>query len=125
MNAYTRCPRSTVNEEGGKLIDLRWIDTNKGDEVHPNIRSRFVAREIAYDKDSAMFAATPPLEANKLLYSLAVTEGVGYFEGDQEGGMCLMFVDIKRAFFNANARRAVYVVLPPEDSKEGMCGLAC
>ena len=103
-------------------ISTKWIDTNKGDEVHPNIRSRFAAREIAYDKDSAMFAATPPLEANKLLYSLAVTEGVGYFEGDQEGRMCLMFVDIKRAFLNANARRAVYVVLPPEDYKEGMCG---
>ena len=100
----------------------KWIDTNKGDVVHPNMRSRFVAREIAHDKDTAMFAATPPLEANKLLYSLAVTEGVGYFEGDKEGGMCLMFVDIKRAFFNAKARRAVYVVLPPEDAKEGMCG---
>ena len=51
-----------------------------------------------------------------------MTEGVGYFEGDKEGGMCLMFVDIKRAVFNANARRAVYVVLSPEDAKEGMCG---
>ena len=73
-------------------------------EAHPNIRSRFVAREIAHDKDTAMFAATPPLEANKLLYSLAVTEGVGYFEGDQEGGMCLMFVDIKRAFFQCQCK---------------------
>ena len=64
-------------------ISTKWIDTNKGDAVHPNIRSRFVAREIAHDKDTAMFAATPPLEANQLLYSLAVTEGVGYFEGDK------------------------------------------
>ena len=103
--------------------DQHEVDRYKqGGVVNPNIRSRFVAREIAHDKDTAMFAATPPLEAHQLLYSLAATEGVGYFEGDREGVMCLMCVDIKRAFFNANARRAVYVVLPPEDAKEGMCG---
>ena len=28
-NAYTRCPRSAVEEEGGGHIDLRWIDINK------------------------------------------------------------------------------------------------
>ena len=90
--------------------------------MHPNIRSRFVAREIAHERDSAMFVATPPLEANKLLYSLAATEGVGYNEGDREGEICLMLIDIKRAFFNAQARRPVYVQLPPEDEEEGMCG---
>ena len=33
-----------------------------------------------------------------------------------------MFIDIKRAFLNAHARRSVYVQLPPEDSEEGKCG---
>jgi len=112
----------SCRETGKGPVSTKWLDASKGDTVHPNIRSRFVAREIAHERDSAMFAATPPLEANKLLYSLATTEGVGYNEGDREGGMCLMFIDIKRAFFNAQARRPVYVQLPPEDEEEGMCG---
>ena len=76
-------------------MSTKWLDTNRGDSVHPNIRSMFVAREIAYERDTAMFAATPPLEANRLPYSLAATECVGYNEGDRAGGMCLMFIDIK------------------------------
>ena len=34
----------------------------------------------------------------------------------------MMFQDIKRAFFNAHARRPVYVQLPPEDNEEGKRG---
>ena len=30
MSAYTRCPRSAVEEGRGTLVDLRQIDTNKG-----------------------------------------------------------------------------------------------
>eukprot|EP00969_Alexandrium_andersonii_P133793 5917110-Alexandrium_andersonii.AAC.1 len=37
--------------------------------------------------------------------------------------MKLEFIDIKRAFFHAKARREVYVDLPPEDAEEGMCGV--
>ena len=32
------------------------------------------------------------------------------------------FIDIRRAYFHSNARREVYVKLPPEDHEEGMCG---
>eukprot|EP00974_Lingulodinium_polyedra_P014094 1364188-Lingulodinium_polyedra.AAC.1 len=35
MNAYTRCARKCVDEENGKIIDLKWIDTNKGDAANP------------------------------------------------------------------------------------------
>ena len=34
----------------------------------------------------------------------------------------LLFVDVKRAYFYAKARRDVYVKLPAEDWEEGMCG---
>eukprot|EP00969_Alexandrium_andersonii_P048723 2137145-Alexandrium_andersonii.AAC.1 len=37
--------------------------------------------------------------------------------------MKLEFIDIKRAFFHAKARREVYVDLPPEDAEEGTCGV--
>ena len=36
--------------------------------------------------------------------------------------MKLDFIDVRRAYFHAEARREVYVVLPPEDEEEGMCG---
>ena len=67
----------SYRETGKGPVSTKWLDTNKGDSVHLNIRSKSVAREIAHERDTAMFAATPPLEANKLLYSLATTEGIG------------------------------------------------
>ena len=76
-NVYVKAPveeRYRETEKGP--VSTKWLDTNKGDSAHPNIRSRVVAREIAHERDTAMFAATPPLEANKLLYSLATTEGI-------------------------------------------------
>ena len=33
-----------------------------------------------------------------------------------------VLIDVKRAFFNAHARRPVYVQLPPEDNEEGKRG---
>ena len=74
------------------------------------------------DKREDLFAATPPLEAMKMLFSLAVTEGIGYQRARREQGMKLDFIHVRRAYFHAKARRDVYVELPPEDSMPGMCG---
>ena len=73
MNAYTRCSRACIVEEKGKLIDVRWIDTNKGDAANPNYRSRLVGREFNTYRDDALYAATPPLEALRLIISHAAT----------------------------------------------------
>ena len=73
MNAYTRCSRACIAEEKGKLIDVRWIDTNKGDAANPNYRSRLVGREFNTYRDDALYAATPPLEALRLIISHAAT----------------------------------------------------
>ena len=67
------CWRNT----GKKLIGTRWVDVNKGDDEHPEYRSRLVANEINTGKMEGLFAATPPLEAKKCLMSMAVTEGMG------------------------------------------------
>ena len=65
-------------ENTGKApIGTRWIDTNKGDTQNPELRSKLVAKEIKRDNRDDMFAATPPLEAKKALFSLAVTSGYG------------------------------------------------
>ena len=47
-NVYVKVPIEESYRETGKgPVSTTWLDTNKGDAVHPNIRSRFVAREIA------------------------------------------------------------------------------
>ena len=77
------------DETGKEPIGTRWVDVNKGDEVNPDYRSRLVAQEIKQDKREDLFAATPPLEAKKLLLSLAVTAGIGYKQGlRQKGKIC-------------------------------------
>ena len=44
------------------------------------------------------------------------------YREDRDNGMKLDFVDIRKAYFNAPARRAVYVELPTEVAEPGMCG---
>ena len=61
---------------GKRSIGTRWIDINKGDESKPEYRSRLVAQQVKYNsKEKNIFAATSPLETQKLLFSMAVTEG--------------------------------------------------
>ena len=119
---YHKVPITKCYEATGKApIGVRWIDINKGDKGAPEYRSRLVAKEIKRDSRTDLFAATPPLEAKNLLFSMVVTKHVGYIH-DKRKGMKIDFIDIRRAYFHAKARRQVFVSLPPEDDKEGMCG---
>ena len=79
---YTKVPiEECIQATGNKPIGTRWVDVNKGDSVHQEYRSRLVAQEIKVGKREDLFAATPPLEAKKMLFSLAVTEVIGYERG--------------------------------------------
>lgn len=40
MGAYSRCSEECVLREGGKLIDVKWIDVNKGDQNNPQHQYR-------------------------------------------------------------------------------------
>jgi len=97
---------------GTKPIRVRFVDVNKGDESNPIYRSRLVAQEFR-DGTPSLFAATPPLEALKTLFSLAVAG---------RGRRQIGFVDIKKAHLYAKATRDVYIELRPGDEQEGMCG---
>ena len=44
-------------------VSVRWVETNKGDDIVPDIRSRLAARQIRGPGQDAVFAPTPPLEA--------------------------------------------------------------
>ena len=61
-----------------------------------------------------MFAATPPLEALKLLISDVATVGV-----QGEADKILMVADVARAFFEADMRNELCVELPEEAKVEG------
>ena len=81
---YDKVPISQCWERTGKApIGVRWVDISKGDSASPENRSRLVAKKIRKDKRADLFAATPPLEAKKALFSFAVTEGIGW-KGDSE-----------------------------------------
>ena len=120
---YTKVPIEECWTRTGKApIKTKWVHINKGDEVNMELRSRLVAKEIKLDNRMDLFAATPPLEAKKILFSLAVADGIGYSEGHRKDGMKIDFIDISRAYFQADALRDVYVQLPDEDAEPGMCG---
>ena len=110
---YTKVPRSKAKEAGAKVITVRWIDINKGDNENENYRSRLVAREIKRDGRPDLFAATPHLEALNVILSMLASSN----KGEK-----LMVNDVSRAYFCALAKRRVFVELPAEDkdSKEDL-----
>ena len=95
---YEKVPIEECWERTGKApIQTRWIDINKGDNVHPEYRSRLVAKDFKRDNRKDLFAATPPLEALKMLISMWMTEGIGWNRDGQDHAMD--FIDIRRAYF--------------------------
>ena len=113
MKLYHKVPRSECIKAGCKAITTRWIDVNKGDTQNKNYRSRLVAREIKKNNRPDLFAATPPLEALRLLVSDAATIEPG------RQRKLIMTNDVSRAYFYAPAIREVYIEIPKEDWEEG------
>ena len=78
---YDVVPRSECFEETGrKPVDLKRVDTNKGDQNAPLYRSRLVLRDLKVRKKESekislkdLFSCTPPLEAWKTMLSLMVS----------------------------------------------------
>jgi hypothetical protein len=73
-------PRWECRRKMGKEpITTKWVDTNKGTQERPIVRSRLVARDfkVKNEKDREdLFAATPPWEAKRLLmYKATQTYG--------------------------------------------------
>jgi hypothetical protein len=122
-NIYSKVPLQQSQERQGKPIPLGWVDTNKGDDEHPNYRSRLVVREFKgkYKGLSAaeLFSSMPPLEALKALVSLMVSKKLS----KRKQKLKLAVFDISRAHMYGVAQREVYVELPDGDKEEGMCGL--
>ena len=101
-----------------KPIGGKWVDRNKKDKANPLIRSRYVAKEINTYKDESLFAATPPLEALRVLVSSAATR-----KGAGRPDTKILLIDVRKAHLHAEVVREVFVELPPELAKKhpGMC----
>ena len=85
------------------------------------MRSRVVGKEFNTYNDVTLYAATPPLEALRLILHLAAT--------NQPNGkhLKLMTNDVSHGYFYAPIKPGhnIYVQLPPEDKgpgEEDMCG---
>ena len=100
------------NTEDFKLVRMRWVICNKGDEHDYDVRARLVACEVNTYKTDEYFASTPPLEAKKLLFSeFSATARNPAFKSDE---YVLSFVDIKKAYFNGKPKRNVHLAFPKE-----------
>ena len=111
-------------------IRMRWVETNKGDDKNPNIRSRFVAREMRLPGEEAVFAPNPHTETLRMVLSHAVTDLDGeppkVFDPNSEHRQQVLLIDISRAYFNAptSDEHPTYVELPRDlGAQPGMCGL--
>ena len=113
-----------VQDTGKPPIPVRWVVTNKGDELHPNVRCRLVAKHLAAKcggKDAEdLFAAMPPFELIKSLLVKAVQRSTW-----KTSVRKVMFIDISKAHLYAPVDKGTraYVDLLPECSKPGTCGL--
>ena len=56
-------------DKKGKILAGRFVTSNQGDLANPECRARYVACEIHTYDVTAFFAATPPLEAKRILCS--------------------------------------------------------
>jgi len=103
---YIKVDRSAAG--GNRVIGTRWVRTNKGTQSKPNIRCRLVATEVKRYEDESLFAATPPLEALKILIGMAAARR-----------WRLVHIDVRRAYFNAAVLRDVFVELDKRDKMKG------
>ena len=110
--------KEAVEKYGVTPIDTKWIDTDKAFEGEPmQIRSRICAREIKSDDRPDLYVGTPPLEALKVIMSIAA---------NHKGTFSIMHIDVSRAYFHAKAQRPVLIRLPAEDrtgTDKGKVGL--
>ena len=98
--------------DGYKLIRMRWVICNKGDSSAYDVRARLVACEVNTYKTDEYYAATPPLEAKKLLFSEYAN--TARRPTNKPKLIVLSFVDIKKAYFNGVPRRNIHLAFPRE-----------
>ena len=110
MKVYRVVTRESMErDEEGKMISIKWVITNQGTEEHPVAKARLVAREFnTADKRGELFAGALGLMAMRTVISRSLTR--------RENGArrSIMLADVKTAYLYGDARRSLYIELPPE-----------
>ena len=102
---YTEVPIAQCwHETGNGPIGTHWVDVNKGDEVTPEYRRRVVAQELNQGKREDLFAATPPLEALKML---SLMESV--LNGRRDGPELINFPLAMTIIYNVILKQIFYM----------------
>lgn len=72
---YHKITGEEAKRKGWNILQIRWVDINKGDEENPVYRSRLVAKEFrkAGQEETDWYAGTPPLQALKMIISDVAT----------------------------------------------------
>jgi hypothetical protein len=107
---------------GKAPISTKWVGKKKGAEV----RMRLVARDFKPRGERMrgdLFAATPPLEAKKMIFRMAVGKPPIIYQGRRQK-MKLRFIDISKAHLNGvlEPGEDVFICLPDEAGVPGKCG---
>ena len=108
MVVWAKVPRAQVKARGNHIVAVRWVDHDKarrGGKL--DVRSRLVVNQFATSDQDDIFAATPALEAVKLLLSLNASSRNGYSPTRK-----VLVLDVKRAFLYADAKGEL-----PEEAK--------
>ena len=111
MKVYRVVARGSVGrDEEGRMIRVGWVITNKGTEGHPIAKARLVAREFnTGDERGELFPGTPGLMAMRTVICRAMTKC------ENGAKRSIMLADVKTAFLCGDARKSLYVELPPDD----------
>ena len=111
MKVYRVVTRESMErDEEGKMISIKWVITNKGTVEHPIAKARLVARDFSSgDRRGELFAGAPGLMAMRTVISRTMTRC------ECGAKRAIMLADVKTAFLYGDARRSLYVELPPED----------
>ena len=91
--------------------------TTRATQRTPTYAAATLQKDIAYWRDESMFAATPPLEALRLLLSDLATRRRGGPQGrdaaSRRGARKALFIDVRKAHMHAYVEEDVYVAPPP------------
>ena len=101
-----------IAKTGKQQIATRWIDVNKQDASNPLYRSRLVGKEVTTYNDMSLYAATPPIEALRLILHHASTDrnkshlktmtndvSVAYFYAPIQEGQHIYVKSLRKTYF--------------------------
>ena len=109
--------KDALSEPKAKVVGTRRAICNKNDASEPDIRARLVAQEVNQYAEDSVCAATPPLEALRLLMTQRATQ-----QWHNNNRLKIPFIYVRKAYFHCLPTRKIIVCLPPELGPwEGSC----